>query len=354
MKTFMHTHGMKRRKVEVFHHDCISDLNGSVSDGGDEELEEQSPAGIEEIPWLQMKREMGAMNRTLDEIQAHLAIDSQERASKVDGGRGQEEEAEVEASKGLEPEDSRWMIMHGSRDSIVRDLQWNNLRIRRQLEALVRCSELGRARISALDRLFQRQKKDLFEGRQEHERVLSFHLTKQLEAGKCLQRYRYARDLYASWRELFKMGRHLKEAYKKILERTQTRLEYAEIKRQALEEMTVAHEMCLGSTRTLLAHVRELELGLAPLGFTRASVMSRKMGSLCASGTGHAHSESNRVEEYPGKAVWVKAKTWQRRSYRTVKFSRGEVLELPVVVPPVAKTWYGKMLHMLHNPPKIY
>ncbi|EDV47263.1 uncharacterized protein LOC6551244 [Drosophila erecta] len=346
MKTFIRSQSTK--KVEVFHNDCIPGLDAPVSDG-EEQLEEQSPEGIVEIPWLQMKREMDAMNRTLDWVEAQLAIDPHERASNVDGGRQEEEEAEA---KGLEPEDSRWMIMHGSRDPAVRDLQWNNLCIRRQLEPLVRSSELGAARISALGRLFHRQTKGLIEGRQEHERILSFHLTKQLEASKCRQRYRYARDLYASWRELFKMGRHLKEAYRKILERTQSRLEYAEIKRQALEEMTVAHDMCLGSTRSLLVRVRELELALEPLGFIRPSLHSRKVFTPGALGAGY--NDAKRDDEYPGRPVWVKGKAWQCRSYRTVKFSRGEVLELPIVVPPVEKSWYGKMLHKLHNPPKIH
>nr|XP_016923897.2 uncharacterized protein LOC108005218 [Drosophila suzukii] len=338
-----HVNTVKERKDQVFNRECEPEVKEweDSEEGEEEEQIKEQPEILEEIPWVELKREMGSMNRTLDEMQAHLAIDPYEGSFKEDEVR------EV----GLEPEDSRWMVMNGSRDPSVRDLQLNNLRIRRQLDALIRCSELGDGRILALDRLYSRQQKDLVTCRQQHDRVLSFHLTKQLEAGKCLQRYRYARDLYASWRELFKMGRHLKEAYKKTLERTQSRLEYVEFKKRALEEITVAHEQCLGSTRHLLSRVREVELGLAPLGFTRAqSVASRHQGSQGSAAQG-AGNESHRLEEH-GHPVIVSENHWQRRSFRTVRFARGELLRLPVFVPPVEMTWYGKMRHMLHNPPK--
>ncbi|XP_037725547.1 uncharacterized protein LOC119557065 [Drosophila subpulchrella] len=344
-----HVKTVKERKDQVFNRDCkpeVDEWKDSEGEEGEQEEEEEGdgqPEVVEEIPWEEMRREMGAMNRTLDEMQAHLAIDPYERASKAD---------EAAAEKvGLEPEDSRWMVLHGSRDPSVRDLQLNNLRIHRQLDALLRCSELGDGRILALDRLYSRQQKDLVMCRQQHDRVLSFHLTKQLEAGKCLQRYRYARDLYASWRELFKMGRHLKEAYKKTLERTQSRLEYVEFKRRALDEITVAHEQCLGSTRHLLTRVREVELGLAPLGFSRVqSVASRHQDSQGSAVTG-AGSEIHRLEEQVHPVI-VMENHWQRRSFRTVRFARGELLRLPIFVPPVEKTWYGKMRFMLLNPPK--
>ncbi|EDX17770.1 GD15913 [Drosophila simulans] len=94
MKTFLKTQTMKR-KIEVIHHDCVSDIDGSVSDGS-EELEEQSSERIEEIAWPQMKREIGAMNRTLDEIQAQLANDFHQR----DGRKTDwEEEHEAAAAK---------------------------------------------------------------------------------------------------------------------------------------------------------------------------------------------------------------------------------------------------------------
>ncbi|KAH8356509.1 hypothetical protein KR084_003551 [Drosophila pseudotakahashii] len=349
MRKFMKSKTEVKDKDEVFRRECGPEVHDECEDAPteDEEEEEQSSEVVEEIPWAEMSGEMVAMNRTLDEMQAQLAVDPYERASRADP-----EVQEAEAV-GLDPADSRWMILNGSRDASVRDLQLNNLRLRRQLDALVRCSELGNGRMLALDRLFVRQKKELVTCRQQHDRVLSFHLTKQLEAGKCLQRYRYARDLYASWRELFKMGRNLKEAYKKILERTQTRMEYVEFKKRALDEITMVHELCLGTTRSLLTRVREVELGLSPLGISRAqSMISRRQGSL-ASTLGGRLSELHRLEEHrSGRPVLVMDNCWQRRSFRTVRFARGELLQLPVVVPPVEDTWYGKMQYMLLNPPK--
>ncbi|XP_016985471.1 uncharacterized protein LOC108048998 [Drosophila rhopaloa] len=260
-------------KDQLIRHDCQSDVEGSLGkeeSEGDEEAEaEEQPTVIEEIPWSVMKHEMDAMNRKLDEMDARFSIDP--------FGGGSRATREREAQMGLGPEDSRWMILNGSKDPAVRELQLNNLRIRRQLEGLIRCSELGNGRLLALDRLFSRQKDLLVTSRQEHERVLSFHLTKQLEAGKCLQRYRYAVQLYANWRELFKMGRNLREAYKKILARTQSRMDYVELKKRAIEEIAAAHEICLGSMRLLLNRVREVEVGLAPLGIVSQPNIGRSI-----------------------------------------------------------------------------
>ncbi|XP_016995717.2 uncharacterized protein [Drosophila takahashii] len=341
MKKFMKTEKEVKNKDEVFRRECEPEVECSSAEE-EEEGEEHSSEAAEEIPWNEMNREMGEMNRTLDEMQAQLAIDPHE-------------DPKLQEAEGLDPEDTRWLILNGSRDANVRSLQLNNLRLRRQLDALIRCSELGNGRMFALDRLFIRQRRQLVTCRQEHERVLSFHLTKQLEAGKCLQRYRHARDLYASWRELFKMGRHLKEAYKKILERTQTRLEYVEFKKRALDEITMVHEMCLGTTRHLLSRVREVELGLSPLGIAHRtqSMVSRRQGSQASAGAGGRNSEMHRLEEQRGgRPVLVMDTCWQRRSFRTVRFARGELLQLPVVVPPVEDTWYGKMQYMLLHPPK--
>ncbi|XP_017052257.1 uncharacterized protein LOC108095603 [Drosophila ficusphila] len=339
----------KKNKQEnlVFHRDCIADSDNSLySDDSEEEEEatEEQSSAIREISWEDLKREMGEMNRTLDDMQMRLAIDPY--------GRDLNLERERDAEMGLEPEDTRWMILHGSKDPPVRELQLNNLRIRRQLDALIRCSELGSGRLLALDRLFTRQRETLVERRKEHEQVLSFHLTKQLEAGKCLQRYRYARDLYASWRELFNMGRHLKEAFKKYLARSQSRMQYRDLKKRALEEIAAAHETCLGSSKALISRVRELEMGLAPLGFYRPSVGSRLLGSVVSAGV--ATAEMHRMEERPGRPVIVMANRWQRRSLRTVKFTRGDLLTIPVAVPPVESTWYGKMQNMLLHPPKLF
>jgi len=147
-----HVKTVKERKDQVFNRECGSEVKEwEDSEEGEEEEEEikEQPEVLEEIPWVELKREMGSMNRTLDEMQAQLAIDPYEGSFKEDEVR------EV----GLEPEDSRWMVMNGSRDPSVRDLQLNNLRIRRQLDALIRCSELGDGRILALDRLYSRQQK---------------------------------------------------------------------------------------------------------------------------------------------------------------------------------------------------
>ncbi|XP_017065016.1 uncharacterized protein LOC108103838 [Drosophila eugracilis] len=337
---------VKPRKMDVvFHNDCEPDVIELDDLIGEEEFEEETPR-TEEIHWENMKREIGAMNRSLDEMQASLDVDPYEKIMKIEVLKD-----EAEADKvGLEPEDSRWMVLNGSRDPVVRDLQWNNLRIRRQLDALARCSELGNGRILALDRLFSRQHVDLVACRQVHDQVESFHLTKQLEAGKCLQRFRHAQELYASWRELFRMGRDLREAYKKILERTQSRLHYVEYKRRAYKEITSTNETCLGAIRELLMRVRVMEMGLAPLGITRSSANSRRQGSLNST---NGHSDQ-RPDDTSGRPVVVRANVWQRRSFRTVKFSRGDLLNLPIVIPPVSKTWYGKMQYMLYNPIKTF
>lgn len=310
--------GLRHHGKPVILENCIGfhDADDSHTDA-EETKEEDREHQLEGIPFKEMAEEIRVMNATLDRMQARLPVDAYEEIAKLTSN--------LEDEMGLEPEDTRWMILNGSKDPEIRALQVNSRRIRCQVADLVRCSELGATRLMAMTRQTIRHSKHLMAYRKHYESVHSFHLTNQLEAGKCLMRYRHSQQVYSSWRELYQMGRKAKEAYNKILEITQTRGPYLDMKKRAFADIAEAHSACISSSSSLTARVEELGQALG-IPSSRTS-----------------KNEPQQWKDYTGPPVVVKTTHWQGQYTHTVRFARGELLTIPVVVPPIAATWYGRM-----------
>ncbi|KAH8357734.1 hypothetical protein KR200_002420, partial [Drosophila serrata] len=279
--------------------------------------EEQIEHQFEEIPFQDMAEEIRQMNATLDRMQARLSIDAFEEIAKLINS--------IEEEMGLEPEDTRWLILHGSKDPVIRALQVNSRRLRCQLTDLVRCSELGATRLVAMNRQTIRHSNHLRAYRKQYESVQSYHLAHQLEAGRCLMRYRHCQEVYCSWRELHHMGRKAHEAYDKILEITQTRGQFVVLKKQVLREISDVHEEISRSSHCLAKRVKELG---QVLGIFKHCV---------------SKGEPQQWQNYTGPPVVVKSTHWQGRYTYTLRFAHGELFTIPVVVPLPAHTWYGRM-----------
>ncbi|KAH8309101.1 hypothetical protein KR059_005860, partial [Drosophila kikkawai] len=281
----------------------------------DESEEEQGEH--QDLPFEEMAEEIRAMNATLDRIQDRLPNDVLEEIAKL--------ASSIEEEMGLESEDARWLILHGSKDPAIRALQINSRRLRCQLADLVRCSELGATRLVAMNRQSIRHSNQLRAYRKQYESVHSHHLTLQLEAGKCLMRYRHCQEVYSTWRELHQMGRKAHVAYDKILEITQPRGEFVELKKQALSEISEVHESCLDSSSCLANRVRDIGQALG--------IFSQRVSKMVP----------QEWKNYTGPPVVVKSTHWQGRYTYTLRFARGELFTIPIVVRPPAKTWYGRM-----------
>ncbi|KAH8253898.1 hypothetical protein KR032_007524, partial [Drosophila birchii] len=282
-----------------------------------EEEEEQVEHQVKEIPFQEMAEEIRVMNATLDSIQVRLSDDVLEEVAKLAGS--------MEEEMGLEPEDTRWLILHGSKDKEIRALQINSRRLRCQLADLVRCSELGATRLMAINRQTIRQSNRLRAYRKQYESVHSFYLAHQLEAGKCLMRYRRCLEVYCSWRELHEMGRRAQEAYDKILEITQNRGEFVALKKRAFSDISQAHETIACSAHCLATRVRDLGQALG--------IFKQPMSK----------TEPQKWENYTGPPVVVKDIHWEGRHTYTLRFARGELFTIPVAVPLPSNTWYGRM-----------
>ncbi|KAH8290395.1 hypothetical protein KR054_002647, partial [Drosophila jambulina] len=287
--------------------------------------EDQGEHQLEEIPFQEMAEEIRRMNATLDLMQARLSVDVLEEIAKLT--------CSMEEEMGLEPEDTRWLILHGSKDPAIRTLQINSRHLRCQLADLVRCSELGATRLVAMNRQIIRQSNQLRTHRKQYESVHSYHLAHQLEAGRCLMRYRHCLEVYVSWREVHQMGRKAQYAYNKILEITQNRAQFMELKNQVLREISEVQETSLSSSKCLASKVKDLGLTLG--------IFTHCAGKV----------EPQQWQNYTGPPVVVKSTHWQGRYTYTLRFARGELFTIPVVVPMPAKTWYGRMQANLSRKP---
>ncbi|KAH8237100.1 hypothetical protein KR038_004240, partial [Drosophila bunnanda] len=281
------------------------------------EEEEEIAHPHEGMPFQEMAEEIREMNATLDRMQAHLSVDVFEEIAKLTNS--------MEEEMGLEPEDTRWLILHGSDDPTIRALQINSRRLRCQLADLVRCSELGATRLVTMNRQTIRQSNHLRAYRKQYESVQSYHMAHQLEAGKCLMRYRHCLEVYCSWRELHQMGRRAQEAYDMILQITQPRGALVMLKKQVLKEISDAHEAVSCSSHCLARRVKELG---EVLGIFKHCV---------------SKVQPQQWQNYTGPPVVVKSTHWQGRYTYTLRFAHGELFTIPVVVPLPANTWYGRM-----------
>lgn len=277
--------------------------------------------------------ELKDINRSIDQIEARLCRDPRQIGC-------------FEIEKCVEDDDDQWMLVYGSRDERIRQIQWNSRHIRRQLSGLEECATIATARISALEQLFLDQTSHLSELRRLYEVVRSFHLTKELEAMKCLQRYRYARGQFASWWDISRLGHFLIDSFKLLVDRTESRRSYLERKRHVIEQISATNEFCMAQCREALLSVRQLDLDLDVMGIGRVSEAWGRPENVNSASVGQS-ADSRLI----GRAMLVRSNRWSGLygSPKAIKFSQGEIMELPVKVPTVANTWYGRMQELLHG-----
>ncbi|KAH8420039.1 hypothetical protein KR009_005198 [Drosophila setifemur] len=302
--------------------------SASLEEISDELQPETNCSELEQMDLEEVDEERRKINGQIDKMEKRLSI------------------VPVPVAEG---DEQRWLLLFGSRDPSIREVQVDARRLNKQLENLFLCIEQGRMRMQHVERVFRHQSSSLRSLKHAHEEVESFHLTKQSEASKCLQRYRYARGLYAGWRELFEIGRDLRMSFKKVLERTQSSTGYKEPRRRVLEKIAAVHEVCMSRVRLLLSRVRALEVRLEPVALSRGSHYAKRAMGSAAPSAGLASARNSAAEEPYERPHLVKFNRWQRRSIVTVQFAHGELFDLPVIVPPVSRTWYGRMRAKLHG-----
>lgn len=296
-----------------------------------QDLEEQGTWSKSSKDLDEINLELTDINKSIDQIEARLCRDPRHIGC-------------IQTEKCEDEDDAQWMLAYGSRDERIRQIQWNSRRIRRQLSGLGECAAIATARIGALEQLFLDQTSHLSELRRLYEAVRSFHLTKELEAVKCLQRYRFARGEYASWWDISGVSHSLIAAFKLIVDRTESRKGYMDRRRLVQEQIAATKEFCMAQCREALLSVRQMDLDLDEMGIGWVSAAWRRPDSLFSAGQPGDILAG-------GRAKLIPSNRWSGiyGTSKSIKFNDGEIMELPVKVPTVSQTWYGRMLDMLHG-----
>ncbi|KRF99790.1 uncharacterized protein Dwil_GK28041, partial [Drosophila willistoni] len=207
--------------------------------------DDQGEKGVEEkiLDLQQLAQEISVMHDELDQIQDRLHI-SVPRCPEI---------LPVTCAN------EQWVQLYGSKQPDIKKLQLQTKHLEYQLNELRKCSQISRFRIERLENRHYGQKKSLFDLQNTYNWIRSKYLQMEQNHGKCLQRYRHNRTIFATWTEVHQAADELKSIYKKFLDQMYDKPTYCIQKKFILREINLLNSRCVGAIQVTLMNGKELE-----------------------------------------------------------------------------------------------